>query len=659
METNKEKSDNYEIQVRDDKTLKFINNSIKVHGNKYDYSKVKYINSLSDVIIICKKHDFEFPQNPTNHLAGTNCPKCGLETRSNKRKTPINDFINNSNIKYNNKFDYSKVIYKNSDTHIIIICPDHGEFSQTPYHHLKKSKFGCEKCAINICSKNKTFDNNKYLNEIKNKIGDKFDYSKTNYINSNKDVTFICKEHNMEFSCRPHSIFKSKFCCPKCVTDNKKVILRKDINKFIEDANKKHNNRFDYSKVEYINTKTDIIIICPDHGEIIQTPAQHLISPTGCQKCSGKYKRNTEEFIIDAIKIHGDKYDYLKVEYINSHTDVIIYCKKHKIYFNQTPSMHISGSRCKICGDEIGSEKRKYTKEEFLTMAKEKHINNLDDYSLIDYVNINTRINIKCNIHGLYLQLPSDHLGGHRCSHCGKDKLSQQFRLSLDEFIKRSNKKHNNLYDYSKVEYKNTDEKVKIICNKHGIFIQTPHNHLNGVKCPTCKNKTESKLFEKLKIIYPSLIHQFAKKWCKNKNTNRCLPYDFVIIKNKLIIELDGLQHFKQISNWQSPEEAYKNDLYKMKCAYNNGYSIIRLLQEDVYSDKYDWLSELKDSIEKIKKDKKVQNIYMCKNNEYESFKNIDFNKITDSDLSDENDDDDIDSEEELEKEFLNLIEDD
>ena len=92
------------------------------------------------------------------------------------------------------------------------------------------------------------------------------------------------------------------------------------------------------------------------------------------------------------------------------------------------------------------------------------------------------------------------------------------------------------------------------------------------------------------------------------------MPFDFVLEDKKIIIELDGPQHFKQISNWQSPQKTQQNDKYKMKCANNNGYSIIRLLQEDVFYDTYDWLKEL---INNIKSINKTQNIFMCKNNEY------------------------------------------
>ena len=156
------------------------------------------------------------------------------------------------------------------------------------------------------------------------------------------------------------------------------------------------------------------------------------------------------------------------------------------------------------------------------------------------------------------------------------------------------------------------------LCNK--VFKSQLSGVTKGVWCSFCVNKTEQILFNKLKEIYITLERQYRVEWCKNSKTNRFLPFDFVLEERKIIIELDGKQHFEQIGNWLSPVETRKNDLYKMNCANENGYSIIRILQKDVYYNKYDWLSELINNIEKITNEKIVQNIYMCKNNEYKDF---------------------------------------
>jgi len=182
------------------------------------------------------------------------------------------------------------------------------------------------------------------------------------------------------------------------------------------------------------------------------------------------------------------------------------------------------------------------------------------------------------------------------------------------EFIETANKIHNNKYDYSKVDYVNNRNQIIIICKKHGEFTQKPFVHLSKHGCPSCINKTEFKFFEKIKELYPSIKRQYKVEWCKNK---LYLPYDFVIEDLNIIIELDGGQHFKQISNWTSPEVQIENDKYKTNCANNNGFSVIRLLQNDVSKDNFDWIEEIKINITKIIYGKKVQNIFICKNNDY------------------------------------------
>jgi very-short-patch-repair endonuclease len=133
-------------------------------------------------------------------------------------------------------------------------------------------------------------------------------------------------------------------------------------------------------------------------------------------------------------------------------------------------------------------------------------------------------------------------------------------------------------------------------------------------------NKTELILYNKLVEYYPTIKRQYKVDWCKNINH---LPFDFVIEERKIIIQLDGKQHFEQIGKWLSPEETRKTDIFKMKCANENGFSIIRILQKDVYKNKYYWLTELCENIEKNTNENRVQNIYMCKNNEYKDFDNL------------------------------------
>lgn len=135
--------------------------------------------------------------------------------------------------------------------------------------------------------------------------------------------------------------------------------------------------------------------------------------------------------------------------------------------------------------------------------------------------------------------------------------------------------------------------------------------------CPLCATPSEANVFVKLRQVYPSLGHQLRADWCMR---DRCLPFDFVIEDLKIIIELDGPQHFKQVSDWDPPEVTCEVDIFKTACANAKGYSVIRIIQEDVSGDKYPWLDELVDNIKKITAAApNIQNIFMCKNSEYES----------------------------------------
>jgi len=166
--------------------------------------------------------------------------------------------------------------------------------------------------------------------------------------------------------------------------------------------------------------------------------------------------------------------------------------------------------------------------------------------------------------------------------------------------------------------FKSTSEIFIFDCDKCGNEFESKLCHItDGSWCPKCRYKTEDKLFKILIEKYPTLKSQYKVDWCKNI---KYLPFDFAIEERKIIIEIDGEQHFEQVAKWKTPEHNRERDLYKMNCANYNGFSIIRIIQEDIYKNKYNWLNELNSNIEKITNDNKVQNIYMCKNNEYKDF---------------------------------------
>jgi very-short-patch-repair endonuclease len=156
------------------------------------------------------------------------------------------------------------------------------------------------------------------------------------------------------------------------------------------------------------------------------------------------------------------------------------------------------------------------------------------------------------------------------------------------------------------------------------IFEMTIDQISRGSWCNICKYKTEKKIYTFLYAKFPTIVKQKRFEWCKNIKTKMILPFDFCIEELKIIIELDGIQHFEQVSTWKTPEETTARDVYKMKCAIENGYTVIRLLQEDVWEDTINWEECLLSRI-KLHKSPKIKYISItnCYNKHKELFETI------------------------------------
>jgi hypothetical protein len=190
-----------------------------------------------------------------------------------------------------------------------------------------------------------------------------------------------------------------------------------------------HNNIYDYSLVNYVNFKTKIKIICHKHGMFMQTPNNHL-NGHGCNKCalelrSKNQRKSIKGFIIKANNVHGNKYDYSLVKYKNTHTKVIIICKKHG-NFTQQPSHHINGVGCPQCSNNF------LNLDLFIIKSIKTH-GDYYNYSLVKYKNNKTKVKILCPEHSIFEQTPTHHLNGSGCPVCRESKGERIIRLFLIE----------------------------------------------------------------------------------------------------------------------------------------------------------------------------------------------------------------------------------
>lgn len=276
------------------------------------------------------------------------------------------------------------------------------------------------------------------------------------------------------------------------------------------------------------------------------------------------------KFIEKSNKRHDYKYDYSLVNYTNSLTKVEVICKEHGSFFVR-PDAHIRKVGCPYCNGGI-----KYDNLTFINKSNEIH-NFKYDYSMVEYKNSIIKVKILCKIHGIFEMSPRNHLAGQGCSSCSKVK-----RKTTEDFIRECLLLHDyQKYDYSMVEYINNLKKVKIICKEHGIFYQTPKDHLKGHGCIKCSNFSngEKKIEELLNDIGINFVREYKFDSCISKK-NVKLPFDFYLPDFNILIEYDGKQHFEPVDKFGGEESFLTlkgNDIVRNNWSEEKKIKLIRV----------------------------------------------------------------------------------
>lgn len=222
--------------------LEFIQKAKEIHNDKYDYSKTIYISRNDKIVIRCKKHGY-FEQLATVHLMGCGCQKCSFKNSGKSQKFDLNIFIKKAKEIHGDKYDYSKSVYINSQTKLIIICKIHGEFKQIPNSHIIGR--GCKRCGCVEVMKDKKLTTDQFIKRASQLHTSKYDYSKTNYTGWDDKITITCKKHG-DFTQTAGSHLSHKGC-PKCKSSINEDIIRK----FLMDSNIKFNEQKTFPKCRY------------------------------------------------------------------------------------------------------------------------------------------------------------------------------------------------------------------------------------------------------------------------------------------------------------------------------------------------------------------------------------------------------------------------
>jgi hypothetical protein len=359
----------------------FLVRAVRTHGKKYGYGKSNYKNMHQKIDVECPEHGV-FSQSPANHLSGKGCPTCAYKTISSKQAKTDQQFVFQAKKKFGKKFSYSKVKYINQNTPVVISCPKHGDFSVSPKTFLK-SPHGCRKCRFDI-----PFSTKDFVKRAKSKNGAQCDYSKTRYTGYTEEVLIICRKHGA-FSQRADRHLKSKTSgCPECIRSNARI------------SHKSHGI-----------------------SEII----------------------DTELFIRRSAEAHAGKYSYEKTIYVNNYTKVIVTCPAHGD-FQTNPNNHSrkkNPSGCPKCAHELARETRRFTKDQFIKAASQKHGGRYS-YANVSYHNARRKVEIECPRHGPFLQEPFSHLKGIGCPECGREIIS--IGSTIEDYIKSGEQRLASIY---------------------------------------------------------------------------------------------------------------------------------------------------------------------------------------------------------------------
>jgi len=416
-------------------TAEFIEKAKKVHGDRYDYSKVEYKTAKEKVHLICPDHG-DFWQDAFSHTIGIGCPECGRVKTTNAQKFSTEEFIKRAVEIHGDKYDYSEVDYRTARIKVTIICREHGEFEQIPDAHLRGH--GCAKCRDSENSDRNSIGAEEFIRRAREIHGDKYGYELVEYKSGDLKVDIRCKIHGT-FKQTPEVHLRGSGC-PRCI----KTLNTED---FVLRAREIHRDKYDYRKAVFISSAHKTEIICREHGIFLQSPNKHL-GGRGCPKCADiskadQKRHNLEEVIAKFIRIHGDTYDYSRVNYTRAMDKVEIICKEHGSFW-ATPNHHISGTGCPECGKMKIGEIHSPLKDKFMEDAKNK-FNDKFVYLEYTYRSVKLSMDIICPVHGKISITPNSHLEsdsgcllcdidselivGRRCNKCRKLK-------PLDEYYK-------------------------------------------------------------------------------------------------------------------------------------------------------------------------------------------------------------------------------
>jgi len=366
----------------------------------------------------------------------------------------------------------------------------------------------------------------KFQERLRLRYGNQYDFSESVYVLTRTKTKVICPVHG-EFWATPNTLLhpQTKNACPKCSREQSGEAISasktKTFEQFVSDAEEAHGDWYDYSEVEYQGSFVPVKIVCPVHGPFMQKPHSHLAG-SGCKKCGARSavesKRITkDEFVKRAKEIHGDKFDYSRVSFVNLTDKIEVLCIKHQELFTTTAAYH--------------------TKNDKWQVSK----------------------------------------GG--CKKCSKEHGPQYEKLSEEEFLRRAREAHGNKYEY--LNFNGLTEYVTVVCKEHGPVEQLAYVHLRGNGCPVCSrqvvalgSKEENEVLDFVKTLDPDAYRS-------GRGIVKRLELDIVVESRKLAIEYCGLYWHSDAKQKDTSGHGPRRHLHKLEKANEAGYRLLTIFADE------------------------------------------------------------------------------
>lgn len=283
------------------------------------------------------------------------------------------------------------------------------------------------------------------------------------------------------------------------------------------------------------------------------------------------YKERQQVFLRKLQEIHGNYYDTSKVDYINAKTNITLVCPIHGDFYIAPTNIISLGRGCQKCAldDRIGRPKKVKDLESFITVARKVH-GNTYDYSKTVYIKALEKVIITCQEHGDFLQTPAAHYSGSGCPTCGDAKRITSLTRSTKEYVAKVKEVHGDTYDYSKTIYTTGKEPITVTCKTHGDFYIKPIYHITGSGCSVCSSSIAERLIANI-LTKNNIAFSTEKTFSDLRGlSGGLLRFDFYLPEFNIVIEYQGQQHYWSVFGSDVDKQKAHDKLKKDYCVAHN-----------------------------------------------------------------------------------------